>query len=144
MQTGNQDSQIPSVGLSRDRRRDHLQHILTAVLSDEKLEDPRWISLSVVFSLTAGGRNFGNSGYAYGEADDWWSISFSVMDTRSAVVAFIGDAHGDTGGILCRVLLQYDRKTRRALLSSAVGQPEKWSITPDNAREVLVELKPNF
>jgi len=144
MQAGGSDFATSKSGLSRERRRYHLEQILPAVLAEEKLEDPRWTSLAVVFSTTARGRNFGNSGYVYGDGDDWWPISFSVIETKPPVVAFIRDTHGDIGDSLCRVLLQYDRKTRRALLSSEVGNPERWSITPDNARQLLVELKPDF
>jgi len=131
-------------GLSRDRRRHHLEQILLAVLAEEKFEDPRWTSFSVVFSSTASGRNFGNSGYAYGEGNDWWAVSFPVVQVREPITNFMRESLGIIPEGLCRVLLQYDRGTRRGRLVNEFRQPERWTVTPENARNMVAELKPRF
>ena len=129
--------------LSRERRHYLLKRILSAGLSDVKLEDPRWNSISVVFSMPKGGRNFANAGYAYSEGRDWWAVSFPVTSVRESVVDFLEEKVGGVPDGLSRVLLQYNRSTQHALLSVELEEPERWDLSPENAREKIEEVRPS-
>lgn len=122
----------------------HLSAVVAAVLGNEALDDPRWKSLSVVFSLTAKGRNFGNSGYAYGEGSDWWAFSCPVLDVRPAVLSYLNSAAEPMPDGLCRVLLQFDRETGRARLIPSFGDYDRWNIEPETARAMVDALRPDF
>lgn len=135
---------IVSLADERQRRREHLTAVVRSVLAADVLADERWQTMAVVFSISDGGRNFGNSGYAYGADGQWWAFSCSIKDVKPAVIAFLGDSNRGVPQTLCRVLLQYDRESHRARLVSEIGTPECWSITPGTARTMIRELRPKF
>ncbi|KAA1177381.1 hypothetical protein FP026_24690 [Rhizobium tropici] len=135
---------IVSLADERQRRREHLTAVVRSVLVADALSDERWKTLAVVFSISDGGRNFGNGGYAYGADGQWWAFSCSVEDVKPAVIAFLGDSNQGVPQALCRVLLQYDRGSQRARLVSEIDTPERWSITAGTARTMIRELRPNF
>ncbi|MCO4319046.1 hypothetical protein M8997_017775 [Phyllobacterium sp. 21LDTY02-6] len=144
--------QVPSTAMSgpenneeRRRGRAHLKAIIGAVLATGELDDPRWSELAVVFSISAGGRNFGNSGYAYGKDGAWWAVSFPVLALREPVLDFLADVRDDSiPEALTRVLLQYNRTTNRIRLITEFNDPDRWQITPETAREMVDQLQPRF
>lgn len=133
-----------SLADERQRRRKHLTAIVRSVLAAEVLEDERWQTVAVVFSISRAGRNFGNSGYAYDTGGRWWAFSCPVNDVKSPVVAFLEDSEHGVPERLCRVLLQYDRVSQRARLVSEIENAERWSITPETARTMVDKLRPDF
>ncbi|MBM7046361.1 hypothetical protein [Rhizobium lusitanum] len=135
---------IVSLADERQRRREHLTAVVRSVLAADVLTDERWQTIAVVFSISDGGRNFGNSGYAYGADGPWWAFSCSIKDVKPAVIAFLDDSNRGIPQALCRVLLQYDRRSQRARLVSETDTPERWSITPGTARTMIKELRPDF
>lgn len=135
---------IVSLADERQRRREHLTAVVRSVLAADVLTDERWQTLAVVFSISDGGRNFGNSGYAYDAAGRWWAFSCPVKEVKLAVVAFLADSDLGVPKALCRVLLQYDRVSQRARLVSEIDTPERWSITPEKARTMIDKLRPDF
>ncbi len=138
-----QASSPENAGLRR-RARAHLKAVVDAVLSTGELDDPRWNELAVVFSVSGGGRNFGNSGYAYGENGEWWAVSFPVLAVKRPIVDLLTDLRDPLPEGLTRVLLQYSRTTNRARLIPEFDHPERWSITPQTARSMMEELRPVF
>lgn len=69
----------------------HLRAVVDAILATGEFDDPRWNELAVVFSVSGGGRNLGNSGYAYGENGAWWAVSFPVPAVREPVLDLLAD-----------------------------------------------------
>ena len=62
---------------------------------------------------------------------------------RESVVDFLEEKVGGVPDGLSRVLLQYNRSTQHALLSVELEEPERWDLTPENAREKIEEVRPS-
>jgi hypothetical protein len=137
-------AQGPEDGAAKERRRAHLKTVIEAVLATGELDDPRWDELAVVFSVSNGGKNFGNSGYAYGENGAWWAVSFPVLAVRPPVLEYLRDLRDPLPQGLVRVVLQYNRTNKRARLEPEFDNPDRWMITPDTARSMVDELRPGF
>lgn len=127
-----------------ESRRIHLSKIAAALISAEKLDDPRWKEIAVVFSLSNGGRNFGNSGYAYGSDGDWWALSFPVAKVKLVILAYLHDFQIDLPDTLIQVLFQYNRQNGFIRVDQSLELSGRWLITPENARDMIVQLKPNL
>ena len=128
----------------RRRARAHLEAVVDAVLATGELDDPRWKELAVVFSISAGGKNFGNGGYAFGDDGKWWAVSFPVLSVRDPVLRLVADLRDPIPVTPSRVLLQYDRESRRARLLPEFDDPDRWSITLNKAHEMIEQLRPRF
>ncbi|MBO0664588.1 hypothetical protein LQ948_18735 [Jiella sp. MQZ9-1] len=118
--------------------------IVEAVLGCDELDDPRWHELSMIFSTTRGGRNFGNSGYAYGDMSAWWAVALPVLTVKPAVLAYLDAVLGSVPETLCRVLLKYNRVNGRVRIEVERHNPQRWDITPGNARSMQASLRPGF
>lgn len=139
----------PSNGDDRDdgarrRARAHLRAVLDAVFATGALDDPRWRELAVVFSVSDAGRNFGNGGYAYGDGDAWWSVSFPVLAVRRPVLDYLVALRGAVPERLTRVLLQHDRVSERTRLTPEFHDRSRWVFTPTTARDLIAEIQPRF
>ena len=133
-----------SAPISLADRRSHMRAIVDAVVGCEELDDPRWNELSLIFSTTGGGRNFGNGGYAYGEDGAWWAVALPVLTVLPPVIAYLEAVHGSVPQTLCRVLLQHNRGNGRSRIEVERHDPKRWDITPENARDMQAGLRPNF
>lgn len=109
-----------------------------------ELDDLRWKTLAIIFSLTGGGRNFGNSGYAYGKEDDWWALALPVEKVRPALLGWLATQTPKLPDDLVKVLMQFDRASGEVRLKAERAKPERWAITPQNAREMVDILRPEF
>jgi hypothetical protein len=110
----------------------------------DELDDPRWRSLSIIFSLTGKGRNFGNSGYAYGKGADWWAFALPVETVRPPLLTWLHTQAHDLPDSLIRVLMQHSRRTGETRLKAERADVKRWAITPENARQMVDILRPQF
>jgi len=129
---------------ARQRGKAHPKAIAEAVLAADILDDPRWRELAVVFSVSDSGRNFGNSGYAYGGDGAWWAVSFPVPLVKEPILSLLADLHDPIPSDLVRVLFQYNRETKQTKVLSEFDNLDRWSIAPDTAHKVMGEIKPNL
>ena len=129
---------------TKQRAKAHLRAVAEAVLAAEILNDPRWSELAILFSISDSGKNFGNSGYAYGEDGAWWAVSFPVSSVKEPILNLLSDLQDPVPSNLVRILFQYDRKTKRAKILPEFNNPDRWLITPVTAQEIMAKIKPNF
>lgn len=127
-----------------ESRRIHLSKIAEELTSAPELDDPRWEEIAVVFSLSNGGHNFGNGGYAYGNNGDWWALSFPVPTVKPLILAYLHDFQIDLPDTLIQVLFQYNRQNGFIRVDQSLDLPGRWLITLENARDMIVQLKPNL